>query len=940
MNNRLRMKIKQKLILGFAGIASLVGIVGYLSTYVSQKALHKSIGENAVVMVIETMDKIDREIYHTIEEFQAYCKDSILQQAVAESNHEFENLKNIQNYIDKIDAEWVSYQTQDTTSLLYRLMNNEVSEDLNEKIEFQKQNHGYKVLGEIIVTNKYGANIAITGKTTDYRQDDEQWWQKAKEESVYIHGTEFDESAGIYSTIIAVRIDDEKGNFAGALKVVTNISETINIIKQTENPKYKTAEIKLFTSSGKLIYDNSREFEFLEDISGKSFFQKAKKSSGYFLKKAEQGESHEGHTELIAYAMSRGFKNNNNLDWILAIEYQINELFSPVITLRNIIIGASFILTTLAIIIGLLISDCISKPISELRSAIDKIDEGNLDVHIDVKNNNELGQLVTAFNRMTKHRKSIEETLRISEEKLNAILLSINDHISLIDKDSTIIWANEPFIKTCSDNNIIGKKCYEVYHCRNSTCEPHLCPTLKTFKDGQAHQHESKVTGKSGRTRFFNITSNVALRDEFARPSAVIRVVRDITEQKLASEALQKTQDELEQRVHRRTAELAKVNISLKSEIVRHQKTEMALRDSEQRLNVMLNSILAGVVVIDVETRKIVDINPLATELIGIPKQEIIGRICHDFICPETKEKCPVCDLGQTVNQQECVLLTSDRKEIPIYKSVAFTTWQGHKYLIESFVDITSRKKAEEELEKLNSDLESANKELIRANREIKEFTNVAAHDLKTPLRAIGVLANWIQTDYGDKLDEQGREQVKLLIGRTERMNKLIDGLLEYSNAGQTSQKQIVDLNEVLSKVLSEIPSPSNTEIIVENKLPTILFDKSLVTRVFWHIINNAVRYSDKSKRQIKIDCVQEGEFWKFSIADNGPGIDTKYFEKIFRMGQKLSSHDLVGGTGIGLSIAKKIIEDNGGKIWLESEVGKGSTFYFTLPYTLNTVSC
>ena len=934
------MKIKQKLILGFAGIASLVGIVGYLSTYVSQKALHKSIGENTVVMITETMDKIDRELYHVIEEFQAYCKDSTLQQAVAESNREFENLKNIQNYIDKIDAEWISYQTQDTTSLLYKLMNNEVTEDLNKKIEFQKFNHGYKVLGEIIVTNKYGANIAITGKTTDYRQDDEQWWREAKEDGFYIHGTDFDESTGVYSTIIAVRIDDTKGNFAGALKVVTNISETIDIIKQTENPKYKTAEIKLFTSDGKLIYDNSGEFDFLEDISGKSFFKKIKNSSGYFLKKSEQGESNGGHTELMAYARSKGFKNNENLDWILTIEYQISELFSPVITLRNIIIGASFALTTLAVIIGILISDCISKPILELRNAIDKIDKGNLDVQIDVKKNNELGQLVTAFNRMTKHRKSIEETLRISEEKLNAILLSINDHISLIDKDLTIIWANEPFIKMCSDNNIIGKKCYEVYHCRNSICEPHLCPALKTFKDGQAHQYESKVTDKNGQTRFFNITSNVALRDEFTNPSAVIRVVRDITEQKLASEALQKARDDLEQRVHQRTAELAKVNVSLKSEIVRHQKTEMALRDSEQRLNVMLNSILAGVVVIEAETRKIIDINPLAAELMGMPKQEIIGKVCHDFICPEKKGNCPVCDLGQTVNHQECVLLTADSKKIPIYKSVAFTTWQGHKYLIESFVDITSRKKAEEELEKLNADLESANKELIRANREIKEFTNVVAHDLKTPLRAIGVLANWIQTDYSDKFDKQGREQIKLLIGRAERMNKLINGLLEYSNARQTPHKQEVDLNEVLSKVISEIPSSINTEIIVENKLPKILFDKSLVTRVFWHIINNAVRYSDKYKRQIKVNCVQEGEFWKFSIADNGPGIDNKYFEKIFRMGQKLSPHDLVGGTGIGLSIAKKIVEDNGGRIWLESEVGKGSTFYFTLPHTPNPVSC
>jgi PAS domain S-box-containing protein len=346
------------------------------------------------------------------------------------------------------------------------------------------------------------------------------------------------------------------------------------------------------------------------------------------------------------------------------------------------------------------------------------------------------------------------------------------------------------------------------------------------------------------------------------------------------------------------------------------------------------------VLVIDVETHKIVDVNPLATELIGLPKNEIVGKVCNDFICPAEFGKCPKCDLGQVLDKTECVLLTSNRREIPIFKSVTSTTHQGHEYLIESFVDITSRKKAEQELEKLNADLELANKELIRANKELKEFTNIAAHDLKTPLRAIGVLANWLLKDYAEKFDEQGREQVKLLIGRAERMNKLIDGLLEYANAGQVSNKQKVDLNTVLSKVISEIPSTKNTEIIVKNTLPTIYCDKNFITRVFWHIINNAVRYSDKSQRQIKIGCVLEDGFWKFSIADNGPGIDHKYFEKIFKIGQKLSPHDITGGTGIGLSIAKKIIEDEGGKIWVESVINKGSTFYFTLPYTSDKVSC
>jgi signal transduction histidine kinase len=246
--------------------------------------------------------------------------------------------------------------------------------------------------------------------------------------------------------------------------------------------------------------------------------------------------------------------------------------------------------------------------------------------------------------------------------------------------------------------------------------------------------------------------------------------------------------------------------------------------------------------------------------------------------------------------------------------------------------EVNKHKMVEEELKKLNARLESANYELQNTNKELKEFAYVAAHDLKTPLRSIGVLANWISTDYADKFDQKGKEQIKLLVGRAERMSKLIDNLLEYSKTGQPSQKKQVDLNIVLSEVISEIKSPANIEISIENEMPTVISDKTRMRRVFANLLNNAVQCVDKPKGQIKIASVREDGFWKFSVSDNGPGIDPKYHEKIFKICQTLSPHDDIEGTGIGLSIVKKIVENNGGTIWLESEVGKGSTFYFTIP--------
>ena len=409
------MRIGQKLTWGFAGIASLVIIVGYVCIYTSQKALQKSIGEGSVALAVEAMDKIDREIYHTIEEFQIYSKDLILQKAVAKSNQEFEKLENVQDYIDKKDREWVSAQKGTTIPLIQELMNNELSEELREKPEFFQKNYGYKVLGEVFVTNSYGANVGLTRKTSDYKQDDEEWWQNAKKDGLYVSDVEYDESAGVYSTDIAIRIDDEKGSFAGVIKVVSNIQETINIIKNIENStKYETAEFKLLNKNGRVIYDGAGELEFFEDASGEDFFEKIAGDTGY----SPTGVGQDRETELLAYARSQGYRAYEGLGWILAIDYQTAELFAPVITLRNVLLIISLMLTMLAVIIGFSISSSISKPLSKLRNAIDKIGEGNLDYRIEVKTRDEIGQLALAFNQMTERRKQDEEALHKARNKL------------------------------------------------------------------------------------------------------------------------------------------------------------------------------------------------------------------------------------------------------------------------------------------------------------------------------------------------------------------------------------------------------------------------------------------------------------------------------------------------------------------------------------------
>jgi len=247
--------------------------------------------------------------------------------------------------------------------------------------------------------------------------------------------------------------------------------------------------------------------------------------------------------------------------------------------------------------------------------------------------------------------------------------------------------------------------------------------------------------------------------------------------------------------------------------------------------------------------------------------------------------------------------------------------------------DITERKKAEDVLEKVNTNLESTVRELRRTNQELQEFSYITAHDLKTPLRGIGTLAEWLSTDYADKFDEQGQQQVKMLAERAKRADKLVDSILQYSSAGHTKEEpNQVDLSKVLPEIIHEIDPPKNIEITIENELPVIMSRKTHIRQVFHNLLSNAVKHMDKEKGQIKVGCIEDEYFWKFSITDNGRGIDEKYFKKIFKIFQTVSPPDETNSTGIGLSIAKKIVKMNTGRIWVESNPGQGSTFFFTLP--------
>lgn len=239
-------------------------------------------------------------------------------------------------------------------------------------------------------------------------------------------------------------------------------------------------------------------------------------------------------------------------------------------------------------------------------------------------------------------------------------------------------------------------------------------------------------------------------------------------------------------------------------------------------------------------------------------------------------------------------------------------------------LSLRQKEKAEREKEQLLKDLQKSNKEL-------NDFAHVVSHDLKSPLRGMNALVNWIKEDVLEFANDDMNQNFDHLLRRIDRMDLMINGILDYASIDKLEQEsKKVDLNILVQDVMDGIHIPNHFTIEINNKLPIVQGHSYKFMQLFQNLISNAIKYCDKNKGLIKVDCVDRSDSWEFSVKDNGMGIEKKYQEKVFQIFQVLQESE--ESTGVGLSIVKKIIDFYHGKIWLESEPNVGTTFYFTIP--------
>ena len=252
-----------------------------------------------------------------------------------------------------------------------------------------------------------------------------------------------------------------------------------------------------------------------------------------------------------------------------------------------------------------------------------------------------------------------------------------------------------------------------------------------------------------------------------------------------------------------------------------------------------------------------------------------------------------------------------------------------------AITDITERKRAEEQLVQEKENLE-------KVNLELDSFVYTASHDLRAPLRSIASFSYFLLQDCRDKLNEQGKHYLDKIQNSSKRMNQLIEDLLVLSRISRIKNPyDLVDIKELIRDVIKRIEfdiRETKTEVVIQKHMPQIVCDRIKIAEVFVNLLNNAIKFSSKenpSRPRVEVGYSDENRFHQFFVKDNGIGIDPAQHEQIFGLFKRLHKRSEYEGTGAGLSIVKRVVADHGGKIWVESEFGKGAAFFFTIPKNL-----
>jgi len=488
-------------------------------------------------------------------------------------------------------------------------------------------------------------------------------------------------------------------------------------------------------------------------------------------------------------------------------------------------------------------------------------------------------------------RQKAEKILRGSEKKYRTLIDSVNLVIAQVDKDYNIVMGNAALSRIVHKpiSELVGKKCFKTFEKQNNTCKK--CPGVLAMKTGRAHESEIRIEKDNGTDSLF-LNKAFPTFDSKGEITGFLEIGENITERK-KNEELLKQQAEIIEQVH-------------------------------------------DCVIISDNNGIIKFWNEGAYQLYGYTKQEALGKhvsllyysgdfeILRNEILDQLKK--------QGRYKLEARVKHKSGREIFINLSLSLVKDKLRKTtnIVGYSVDITQRKQNEEEIARQS-------RELRRSNAELEQFAYIASHDLKEPLRMVGSYVKLLSRRYKGKIDKDADEFIAFALDGVVRMNDLINDLLNYSRVTSKAQKaESIDCNKLLEQTFIDLQViiKENNALITYGSLPTIIAERTQMRQLIQNLILNAIKFRGADNPTIDIQAKKEANAWLFSVTDNGIGIKKQFFEHIFAIFRRLHPREEYEGSGMGLAICKRIVEHHGGRVWVESQEGVGSVFWFTIPIT------
>lgn len=399
--------------------------------------------------------------------------------------------------------------------------------------------------------------------------------------------------------------------------------------------------------------------------------------------------------------------------------------------------------------------------------------------------------------------------------------------------------------------------------------------------------------------------------------------------------------------------EIGLLSASFNKMAVDLQESNRAIQESEEKVRTIIASTQDAIILLDNEER-VSYWNEAAERMFDYSNESVLGKNVHEFIIPERfredhlkgfkrfKDTGQGPVIGETV---ELAAIRKDGTEFPIELSLSGVQINGKWNAVGVVRDITERKQMNKRLlaenkgrKKVQERLKQTVAELKRSNTELQQFAYVASHDLQEPLRMVASYTQLLGRRYKGKLDSDADEFIAYAVDGANRMQMLITALLGYSHIGALKKDlDLIACKDVFDQAVSnlQVSIEKNGAVVTQDALPTVKADFSQLVQLLQNLIGNAIKFCSEDSPSVHVSAEQKKNEWVFSVRDNGIGIDPQYADRIFSVFQRLHKISEYSGSGIGLAICKKIVENHGGRIWVESEPGKGTTFYFTIPDNL-----